>query len=362
MIRLLAIFCAFFSFGFWLYLYFQQTKTPFDSPSAFVQSFQFEDKTEEQVRELNLESIFSQDKSRIDNLPQDKVITIIATGDVIPARSVNFQVVTRNNFNWPYEKTADILRDADLTFANLETPLINNCPTTQFGMIFCGDSKSIKGLVFAGIDLVSMANNHAGNFGEAGVLETINSLHQENIDVVGTNGPIYQVIKGVKFAFLGYNDITSPQPGVVDVDEELIKLEVSQAKQNSDFVIVTFHWGSEYQTQPDDRQKYLGHLTIDAGADLVIGNHPHWIQPIEMYKGKLITYAHGNFVFDQEWSQKTKEGVVGKYIFLGNKLIDVEYLPLQIDFYGQPHFVLDPQKSRILEEMKSASLVLSSNQ
>ena len=105
----------------------------------------------------------------------------------------------------------------------------------------------------------------------------------------------------------------------------------------------------------------LGHFTIDSGADLVIGNHPHWIQPIEIYKGKLITYAHGNFVFDQEWSLKTKQGVVGKYTFYDNQLVDVEFLPIQIENYGQPFFLAGQAKKSILESMKIQSKIFSSS-
>ena len=163
----------------------------------------------------------------------------------------------------------------------------------------------------------------------------------------------------MKFAFLGYNDIGYNQDGISWPDEEKIRLDIIEAKKIADVIIVTYHWGVEYRSQPDERQRYLGHFTIDSGADLVIGNHPHWIQPIEIYKGKLITYAHGNFVFDQEWSLKTKQGVVGKYIFYDSQLIDVEFMPLQIENYGQPNFLTGNEKQEILDEMKMESLRLS---
>lgn len=154
---------------------------------------------------------------------------------------------------------------------------------------------------------------------------------------------------------MGYNDISKNQPGVSNVSEEKIKTEMVQAKKAADVVVVIFHWGVEYRDQPDERQKYLGHLAIDAGADLVIGNHPHWIQPVEIYQDKLITYAHGNLIFDQEWSQKTKEGVIGKYTFYDDKLIDVEYLPIYIENWGQPKFLEGESKDLILNKMKMES-------
>lgn len=310
----------------------------------------------------SIDQIFSDNHKWEATLPAERVRTVIATGDIIPARAVNFEILRHKDFNWPYLKTYQLTQAADITFSNLESPEIKNCPLTNEGMIFCGDYRNIEGLKFAGIDVVSLANNHAGNHGEKGVKETVNHLKAAGIDSTGTESSnlVIKDIRGIKFAFLGFNDITKNQPGVSNVDEEKIKNDITEAKRQANIVVVTFHWGVEYRDQPDERQKYLGHLAIDSGADLVIGNHPHWIQPVEIYKGKLVTYAHGNFVFDQMWSQKTREGVVGKYTFYGSQLIDVEYLPVQIDSYGQPSFTSDGGKKSILDDMRKRSLLLSS--
>ncbi len=309
----------------------------------------------------SIDRVFDDNHTWIATLSAENVRTVIATGDIIPARSVNFEILQHKDFNWPYLKTYQLTRNADITLANLESPQIKNCPVTNEGMVFCGDYQNIAGLKFAGINIVSLANNHAGNHGQTGVKETTGYLKTAGIEVTGTDlsNLVIKNIRGIKFAFLGFNDISKDQPGVSNVNEEKIKKQISQAKKLADIVIVTYHWGIEYQDQPDKRQKYLAHLTIDAGADLVIGNHPHWIQPIEVYKNKLITYAHGNFVFDQMWSQKTREGVIGKYTFYNNQLIDVEYFPLQIDSYGQPYFLENTQKKTILDNMKKQSLLLT---
>lgn len=303
---------------------------------------------------LTLEKIFQKDRSDVEG---ENLITVLVTGDVIPARSTNFQTAQRNDFTWPFEKTADVLKKADITFINLETPLIQNCQLINEGMQFCGSSKNIEGLNYAGVDVASLANNHSANYGNAGIDETKKLLEDNGILVTGLNGPVIKEIKGIKFAFLGYNDIEKTSL-VSTADENKIAAEVSEAKENADVVIVQFHWGTEYLTPPEDRQKFLGRLTIDSGADLVIGNHPHWIKPVEFYKGKLITYAHGNFIFDQEWSQKTKEGVVGIYTFDGKDLADVNYLPVEIVNYGQPYFLEGAAKQKILDEMYNESLKL----
>lgn len=307
----------------------------------------------------SLEKIFSENHAWTATLSAGKITTLLATGDVIPARVVNIQATKFNNFKWPYEKTFDVLKSADITFINLETPLIKDCSLINEGFKFCGSDKNIEGLIFSGVDVASLANNHAGNFGLDAINDTKSLLENNKILVTGMNGSVYKDVRGIKFAFLGYNDIGFREDGISWAEEEKIRIEIIEAKKTADIIVVTYHWGVEYRSQPDERQKYLGHFTIDAGADLVIGNHPHWIQPIEIYKGKLITYAHGNFVFDQEWSLKTKQGVVGKYTFYDNQLIDVEFLPIQIEDYGQPYFLTGNERQKILDEMKMESLRLS---
>lgn len=308
---------------------------------------------------VSLESVFRSDHTKARALSEEKTVTLVATGDVIPARSVNYKMVTGHGFLWPWEKTADILRSADLTVINLETPLLSSCPVTVEGMLFCGDAKAVEGLVYAGVDVATLGNNHIGNHFEAGVEETRQHLLAAGITPVAT-GVAYKEVKGIRFAFLSYNDIGTPEAGVPWADEERIQSDIGEARNNADVVIVSYHWGVEYVTQPNDRQRRLAHLSVDAGADVVLGNHPHWIQPIEIYKEKFIMYAHGNFVFDQEWSEETKRGVVGRYVFYDKKLVDVEYLPVRIVDYGQPYFLEGQEKQTILDSLRTASMELHS--
>jgi poly-gamma-glutamate capsule biosynthesis protein CapA/YwtB (metallophosphatase superfamily) len=334
----------------------------FTKPENISPHFISQPKKEEIPPYPTLNSIFRSDHNWTNTLSNEKKITLIATGDVIPARSVNAQTIKQGDPLWAYRNIASVVSAADLTFINLETPLITNCPITEEGMVFCGDIRHIQGLQLLGVDIASLGNNHAGNHGIKGVQDTVRLLETHNIAATGvddaSHAAVIKKVKGVKFGFLGYDDITTPQPGVLNTDLDRIKADIAKLKSQVDVVIVTYHWGVEYRAQPDDRQKFLGHFTIDNGADLVIGNHPHWIQPVEFYKGKLITYAHGNTIFDQMWSQPTREGVIGRYTFYGKNLVDVKYLPLQIDNYGQPHFLEGTPKEKILENMFQESLKL----
>ena len=127
--------------------------------------------------------------------------------------------------------------------------------------------------------------------------------------------------------------------------------------------MVQFHWGKEYERQPmadrgvptPDDPVAIGHDSIDWGADIVIGNHPHWYQGIEIYHGKLITYAHGNFVFDQMWSEETREGVIGTYTFYGTQLVAASWKAVRIYDYGQPVFMNAKDSATAYTTMEAAS-------
>lgn len=327
--------------------------TPFQTPSPSDVAAEITISSVPQIQ-----NIFSEYHNWTATLSADRIITLMASGDVIPARSVNQMTVKNNDFTWAFKNISSITQNADITLVNLESPLIRNCPITNEGMVFCGDSRHVEGLVYAGTDIVNLANNHSGNHGSRGIGDTINTLEANGMLVTGTGSAVVKKIKGIRFAFLGYNDIEKFGSNPSSAHEETIRNQVTEVKKTSDVVIVSFHWGTEYTSQPDERQISLAHLAIDAGADIVIGNHPHWIQPVEIYQGKFITYAHGNTVFDQMWSEKTKEGVIGKYTFLDKKLIEVEFFPLYIKNFGQPEFLAGDRKNKILEDMKYESIRL----
>jgi len=327
-------------------------RKPFSLPDILVAISP--EPTSAPIPPLTIAGIFSSDHTLTSALPQEKTVTMMATGDVLPARSVNYKMVTGHGFLWPFEKTAEVLQSADLTVINLETPLLADCPITVTGMLFCGDARVVEGLIFSGVDVATLGNNHMGNHYREGVEETINILSGAGILPIA-EGAGYKEVKGTRFAFLSYNDIGAPEPGVPWADEDKIRADIAEARKYADVIIVSPHWGTEYVTEPNDRQKSLARFFIDSGADVVLGNHPHWIQPVELYKDKFIIYAHGNFVFDQEWSEETKLGVVGKYTFYEQKLVDVEYLPVRIVDYGQPYFLTGEDAQNILDRMRAAS-------
>jgi poly-gamma-glutamate capsule biosynthesis protein CapA/YwtB (metallophosphatase superfamily) len=294
------------------------------------------------------------------NVPLDpaNVRTLLVTGDIIPARGVNYYATVRHDFLWPFRPTAAFTKNADITYINLEAPLFSGCavsPAESF--TFCGDARFVNGLTYMGADVANLANNHLSNYGAQGITATQTLLNKNHIQTSGL-GPVAVInVRGLKFGFIGFNGVG------VAIDKIALKAGIARARQLADIVVVQFHWGKEYERQPmadpnvptPDNPVVIAHDAIDWGADIVIGNHPHWYQGIEIYKGKLITYAHGNFVFDQMWSEETREGVIGTYTFYGTKLVAASWRAVRSYDYGQPVFMNATDSATVLTTMEAAS-------
>ena len=298
------------------------------------------------------------------NVPMDptKIRTLLVTGDVIPARGVNYFATVKRDFLWPFRPTADYTKNADITYINLEAPLFAGCPVSPAeSFTFCGDARFVNGLNFMGAKVTNLANNHLSNYGAEGITATDQLLQSHGILTSGL-GPVAVIdIRGIKFGFIGFNGVGRA------IDQNALKAGIARARQQADIVVVQFHWGKEYERQPmsdrgvptPDDPVGIGHEAIDWGADIVIGNHPHWYQGIEVYKGKLITYAHGNFVFDQMWSEETREGVIGTYTFYGTQLVAATWKPVRSYDYGQPVFMNASDSASTLQTMEAASDTLA---
>ncbi|KKT31974.1 MAG: hypothetical protein UX04_C0002G0085 [Microgenomates group bacterium GW2011_GWF2_45_18] len=263
-------------------------------------------------------------------------ISILITGDIMLGRSVQTRSIQNNSYTWPFEKIADTLHNADVVFINLESPFSDPCALTDSGMTFCTRQEMIAGLTLSGVDVASVANNHAMNQGKEGLLFTEAILQRNDILFVGSKETpmVIKNVKGTNIAFLAFNDVEQYQD-LSQLSEETLPLLIVQANNKADIVIVMVHWGEEYTDHPTERQKKFAKLAVDAGADIVAGNHPHWTQPLEQYKNGWIVYSHGNFIFDQEWSAKTKQGVVSEWIVENKAVVEVKLLPVEIKQFGQ---------------------------
>lgn len=305
---------------------------------------------------ITLSTIFSGDHSLPAGTDLTQIRTIVVTGDVIPAREVNFQVLTRKDFTYPWLKTVDLLKASDLRVINLESPLIKKCPIIRTGFPFCGDSGHIEGIKFAEIDMVGLENNHITNFGPEGLNETQSLLTTNHITWATRDHLGIKEVRGLKFGLLAFNGIGER------IDRDQMVGEIRRARSQVDVLMALFHWGKEYERIPKtdgviapDDPREIAHLAIDSGVDLVLGNHPHWFQAVEIYQDHLIPYGHGNFIFDQMWSEETRLGMIGKYTFYKNKLVDASFTPTKIFEYAQPQILQGTEAQAQLELMRQAS-------
>lgn len=297
---------------------------------------------------------------------EEENITIIAVGDIMLSRWVAKETLKNKDYKYPFLKTADVLKDADLTFGNLEGPITSGREILINEMRFRADPEVAGGLEFAGFDILSLANNHFGDFGRRGMEDTFKFLKEKNIDFAGAgrnNSEARSVsikeVKQKKIGFLAYSDLSFTQKayaagekeaGIALMNIENLKADIEEAKKEADFLIVSMHAGEEYQRLPTSWQKEFAHTAIDCGADLILGHHPHILQPYEKYKGKYIFYSLGNFVFDQDTPKETKESVILKLVlnYSSLQIEKLETTPILIKKYSQPEIAAE-NKAGILK-------------
>ena len=212
----------------------------------------------------------------------------------------------------PFQEFATMLSTADATIGNLECVIAKGGTAVKKPWTFRADP-AVLPVLHRHFDAVSLANNHTGDFGKEALLETLHLLESDKLpyfgagrDIAKARTPLILELKWLRIALLGYNDFKPRSfeagpgwPGVAwCVDEQVLAdIRFARSFHRADLVIPFMHWGWEEEPE-NDRQKLLARAMIDAGADLVVGGHPHVTQGVEYYRGKLIVYSLGNFVFD----------------------------------------------------------------
>ena len=242
---------------------------------------------------------------------QAEEIIINAVGDVMLAGRWT-KTIRNKGYAVPFNAVRGELAIADVTIANLESPIARGGKEfTSKRFRFRAEPEVAAALKHSGINLVTLANNHSMDFGAEALTETLLHLKQAGIAWVGAGENLAEArkmalstIKGKKVAFLGYS-LTQPseffagkdRPGTAPGFEKIYVDDIRQARQQADYVIVSFHWGTEGKSTIQAYQRTVAHKAIDAGADVIIGHHPHVLRGVEQYKNGLIFYSLGNFVF-----------------------------------------------------------------
>ena len=273
-------------------------------------------------------------------------ITLVAFGDMMLDRGVRTQI-NKNGLQYPFKKIKDLVSSADIAVVNAEGPFTHNesvHSTATTSLRFTFDPALLATLKEVGFDVLAQANNHTLDFGQEGLEESKQAIAAAGLGVFGdplNRAPVAYVqdVRGTRVAFVGYHQFFTP-------DDSVVLAAIVQAKREGGFVVVYPHWGEEYLATSTEFQRAEAHKFVDAGADVVLGAHPHVAQPVEVYKGRAIFYSLGNFVFDQNWSKETSQGVAIRLTLSKNEAA-YEVLPFAI-VRGQPQMMEEVQATEYL--------------
>lgn len=272
-----------------------------------------------------------------------------------------------------FYKVSDLLKESDLIFCNLEAPLtVKTSPSSERLAPLRSNPEMVNGLAYAGFNIVSVANNHTMDYGPDGFKETMNCLGTKKISYVGGGmnlksalKPRIMEIKDFTVAFLAFESTIwsfgaearewrpgiakvnisplLPEPHINKPDFERIVESIHDAEDEADVLVVSMHWGVELSETLAVHQTAMGHSIIDAGADLIIGHHPHLLQAVETYHGGLICYSLGNFVFDTD-DPFPKETAILQANLTEDGVEEACLIPCVINAQGQPVPVFPPDE------------------
>jgi poly-gamma-glutamate synthesis protein (capsule biosynthesis protein) len=283
---------------------------------------------------------------------QKKPVTLLAFGDLLLGRYIK-KAIDTNGTGYPFKNIRKIFEGNDLVLANLEGSFTDFKPgkLDPNNTVFTFDPDLAPVLEQTGFNVLNLANNHVRDFGKVGFEQSEAYLDKAGInhfgDYYNEGEPLIEDINGTKIAFVAYNEF-----GNASIDKTVAK--VRGIRSRADYVVVYTHWGIEYQTNFSAEQQQKAHQLINAGADVILGSHPHVIQPIEIYNGKPIFYSLGNFLFDQIFSFDVRHGL-GMKLSIGKGAVTIELYPTEMKNF-QVGLVNDETKTAILKKIADKSL------
>jgi len=322
---------------------------------------------DEDAEKNELEQSNEQEESIADD---DALISLAFVGDLLLGEYIQTWL-TERGYDYPFDQARFHLSSAHITAGNLEMPITKRGTPADKTYVFKGDPAALEGLVNSGIDLVSLANNHTLDQGIEGLTDTIEHLDNAGIHHVGAGNdeleayaPHYIEKNGIKVAYLAASHVlpvvewkaTKYQAGLAEAyATERIIAAIEDAKRNADIVVVLVHWGKERESSPIKSQVTLGHAFIDAGADIVVGSHPHVLQGFEQYNGKWIAYSLGNFVFSSYPVGKQAETGVLNAECSKDAHCEISFSPMKI-INAQPTPLEGEEAKKLLSSLEEVSL------
>ena len=303
----------------------------------------------------NQSSLESQIKTLESEIDQQKIYTILAGGDIMLDRGVEGKIKKLDkNYDFAFDLIRNDFNAADFVFANLEGPISDLGADTGKKYSFRFEPAVAQALKNAGIDIVSLANNHMFDWGRNALCQTTQLLDKQFLFYVGAGCNSQQAEKAYTFtlgnttvAILAYTEFykgahaRENSPGISEYDIKKIQQRIDELrlKQSVDIVMVSMHWGEEYKDRATDHQVTMAHELINTGANVIIGHHPHVDQEIERYKDGWIIYSLGNLVFDQSWSENTMEGLLAEIQIQNKRVYDTVPKKIQLNENFQPAIV-----------------------
>ena len=309
----------------------------------------------------------------IDELTSDAVTHLTAVGDVMLDRALG-EAVLAGDVGYPFALARDTLSTADITIANLESALGDVGTPENKGYTFRAPTEAVETLSLAGFDVLSLANNHAMDFGAEGLLQAIQLLEARGINTVGAGAdevaahrPVIFEMNEIKLAFLAYMDVpvefrgfdarawiaSENRAGIDWAEPNRIRTDVAAALTQADFVVVILHSGYENVIQPSPPQIAAAHAAVEAGAVLVIGHHAHVLQPIEIFRDGVIVYGLGNFAFEDAGPPET--GLLNIWID-ARGVRELQLVPFLLDSVGRPMPADEEKSSAILESFYTMTM------
>lgn len=277
-------------------------------------------------------------------------------GDIKSGIDRNFsRVFKKKGSSWFFSSVKEIFLQDDLTLVNLEGPLTDASKHVSKRYVMRGQPSYAGILAQGGVDCASVANNHTQDFGQEGLQDTLDALGEAGIDAFGGRILLIREVNGIKVGLLGFDRWN-------DSLEPCLKT-VREARSQCDLLIVYVHWGEEYRNRYNEVQQKTGHRLIDAGADLVLGSHPHVIQGIERYRNRYIVYSMGNFCFGGNTNPKDKRCFIfqQRFALTEDGLLDcgIRVIPCSITSAGRNDYRPTPltgkQKEKVLQYIASLS-------
>jgi gamma-polyglutamate biosynthesis protein CapA len=302
----------------------------------------------------------------------DAVFTATMVGDVMFARHVE-RIAERHGHEAILREVAPWLR-GDYVSANLEQVISdrNDLPEANKLILLRSDQRAAHALADAGFTIVSLANNHSMDHGLPGLRDTIAALDRAGLRHAGAGEDLDAAVAtdlqehgALVVATLSFTDvfvdgfIARPfQGGVLQAEPDVLAPLIQRADSVADLVIVHLHFGEEYDLGPNARQRSLVEVAAAAGADIIVGHHPHVLMPVERVGDTLVFYSLGNFVFDQGWS-RTRESTIARYVLTADGTARVELVPVYIR-EGTPRVIAGPsgayRRERIFQRLRGAGL------